>query len=255
MVKTLKITLAITLLYMVFLVVLFPARFATATLKEMNAIPPVIKLGSVSGSIWNGKLSAASYQGIAVDSINWQLSPFSILTGTVLVDFKAGKRRSDIRASGQLAFNSEGLAANNLSIKAPLTAILQHYPLPYGLTSTGHLDLSIVQFQQDKPWCESLDGVVKANDLLIKSAFGQLAVDNVSAKLACPNGVLTASMQPSTNSLGISGNVQLTKTRQYILDAKVQPPSNATQDYINVLKFSGSPNSQNQYVFKYRGKL
>lgn len=255
MVKTLKIIFAVALIYVVFMAVLFPARFATATLKEMNAIPSAIKLGTVSGSIWNGKLSAASYQGIALDSISWQLSPLSMLTGTVLVDFKAGSRRSDIKANGQVAFNSEGLAANNVSIKAPLTAILQHYPLPYGLTSTGHLDLSIAQFQQDKPWCESLDGVVKANDLLIKSAFGQLAVDNVSAKLACPNGVLTASMQPSTNSLGIDGNVQLTKTRQYILDANVKPPSNATQDYINVLKFSGSPNSQGQYVFKYSGKL
>ena len=255
MMKTLKIILAAVLLYLIFMVVLFPARFATATLAQLNAIPPAVKLGNVSGSIWDGKLASVSYQGVVLDSINWQLSPLSILTGTALIDFKAGQRRSDIRAHGQIAFNSQGVSADDLSVKAPLSVVLQHYPLPYGLTSTGNIDLSIAHFQQDKPWCESLDGKFNANELIIKSAFGQLAVDKVSAKLSCPNGVLTAALQPSTNSLGINGTAQLTKTRQYMLDAKVKPPVNAPQDYINVLKFSGSPNSQGQYVFKYNGKL
>lgn len=255
MLKKLKIAFVLVLIYMVFMLALLPARFVTSHLEQKNLMPPQVALGTVTGTVWQGNLSSLTYQGVVLDNVKWELSPLSIFTGTISVGFKAGKPRSAIRASGQLAFNNEGLAAHNLSIKTSLAPLLQSYPLPYGLTSTGRVNLNIATYQQDQPWCKTLDGVIKADDLLIKSAFGQLAVANVSAKLSCPNGVLTATMQPSSNSLGIDGDIQLNKARQYNLNARVLPPADASQDYLNVLKFSGSPNSQGQYVFKYSGKL
>lgn len=255
MLKKLKIAFVLVLIYMVFMLALLPARFVTSHLEQKNLMPPQVVLGNVTGTVWQGNLSSLTYQGVVLDNIKWELSPLSIFTGMISVDFKTGKPRSAIRASGQLAFNNEGFAAHDLSIKTSLVPLLQHYPLPYGLTSTGRVNLTIESYRQGQPWCQTLDGIIKADNLLIKSAFGQLAVDNVSAKLSCPQGVLTATMQPSTNTLGLDGELQLDKTRKYRLNAKIIPPSGASQDYLNVLKFSGSPNSQGQYVFKYSGKL
>lgn len=255
MVKIFKYGLVLLLFYFIFILALLPASFVVNTLEEQRIIPRDVRLGHASGSIWQGNLSSVMVQGIQLEQVRWEMSALSILTGHIKLDINVGKKRSAIRANGQLIINHEGVMANDVSIKSPLAPLVAVNPLPYGLTSTGNIDINITHYTQDQPWCETLSGKVTTSDLLIKSAFGQLAVDNVSAALTCPQGKLMAKLTPSTNSLGIDGELALTKDKQYQVNAKVLPPVGASQDYINVLKFSGTPNSQGHYIFRYNGSL
>jgi len=255
MLKKLKVILLFTLLYCVFMIVMFPATIAVNMAKSWNLIPANVKIGSVSGSVWQGKINHVMYQNIAFDNVRWQLSALSILMGNIDVKLNVGQRGSDIKAKGNVVISRDNINVNDFTLSTPIKPITELYPLPYGLKSSGKLNVTIKEFATGKPWCESLKGTVIASNVLLKSALGKLDVDKFTAKLTCPQGKLLAAMQPKTNSLGINGSAQLNKARQYLVDAKVTPPTNASQDYLNVLRFSGAANSQGQYTFQFKGAL
>jgi len=255
MLKKLKVILLFTLLYCVFMVVMFPATMAVNLAKNWNLVPANVKIGTVSGSVWQGKVNHVIYQNIPLDNVRWQLSALSILMGNIDVKLDVGQRGSDIKAKGNVVLSRTSVNVNDFTLSTPIKPITHLYPLPYGLKSDGKLNLDIKEFVTGKPWCESLKGSVVASDVLLKSALGKLDVDKFTAKLTCPQGKLLAAMQPKTNSLGINGSAQLNKARQYLVDAKVTPPTNASQDYLNVLRFSGTANSQGQYTFQFKGSL
>lgn len=255
MLNKVKYLVVALLLYIVFLVALFPANYAINTVKEMGALPPNVSLGNATGSVWKGRLSSVNYDGITFENIRWDLSVLSILTGSLNADVKIGQRGSKIKGDGRLSYSAQGLSVNDLTLNAPVDYLTTLSPLPYGLTSTGKMNLSINEFIPAQPWCSNLAGQVTITEVLVQSGFGQLAVDKVTAVLSCPQGRLQATLQPSTNTLGINGTAYLTKKRGYVLDAKIVPPASASNDYLSVLNFSGQPNAQGQYVFKYNGQL
>lgn len=237
------------------MVAMFPANVAVNLAKDWQLIPSNVKVSAVSGSVWQGKVNLLSYRGIDLDHVRWELSAVSILMGNADLKLTIGRRGSDIKAKGHVVLSSDSVSVNDFTLSTPIEPFTQFYPLPYGLTTSGKVNVNINQFTQGQPWCESLDGEVIASEVLVQSAFGKLDVDKLTATLACPQGKLLATLQPKTNSLGIDGSAQLDKARQYLVDANISPPSNASPDYLNVLKFSGTPNSKGQYVFQYKGAL
>jgi len=255
MLKKVKIILLFTLLYGVFMVAMFPASMAVNMAKSWNLVPANVNIGSVSGSVWQGKVNQVTFKGIAFEHIRWQLSALPILMGNIDVDLNVGRRGSDIKAQGNVVLSRNSVNVSDFTLSTPIEPITQLSPLPYGLKSYGKLNLTIDDFVTGKPWCESLKGTVVATSVLLKSALGKLDVDKFTAKLTCPQGKLLATMVPKTNSLGIDGSAQVNKARQYLVNAKVVPPSNASQDYLNVLRFSGVANSQGQYTFQFKGSL
>ena len=255
MLKKVKYLVVALLLYVVFLVVLLPANYAIDTVKKMGVVPSTVSLGNATGTVWKGHISSVGYNEITIDNVRWDLSAWSIFTGTLNADVNIGKRGSKIKGHGRFSYSGQGISVNDLLLNAPVEYLTAFSPLPYGLTSTGKISLRVDEFIPAQPWCLELAGKITVSDVLIKSGFGQLAVDTVNAVLSCPKGVLQATMKPSTNSLGINGSAYLNQQRGYALDAKIVPPNSASNDYLNVLNFAGQPNAQGQYIFKYNGRL
>ncbi|MGL4938535.1 type II secretion system protein N, partial [Shewanella sp.] len=72
------------LIYLIFLVVLFPAKIAIA----LAPLPANISVSDVSGSIWSGSIETLSMPQRQVEQVRWELSPWALFLGKVKVDFQ-----------------------------------------------------------------------------------------------------------------------------------------------------------------------
>jgi len=250
-----KIILTAVLLYLVFLISTFPASVAINYAKSAQLLPKNIKLNGVSGSLWQGQLTTVVYQDIELDNVRWKTSLLPMFIGELELDLLIGNRRSDIKADGFLSFSSNGLSLNDFTLKTSMETLTKVKPLPLGLTTTGKLIAKIDNFSQGQPWCQTLNGELNISNSLMKSPLGKLNVANFATTLSCPQGKLTAVTKKSKNSLGIDANVIIDKSKKYIIEATVLPPSDAEKEYINFLNFSGKRNSQGEYSFKHSGRL
>lgn len=255
MFKKLKYIFAILFIYSIFLIGLFPANIALKYLQNNKMIPKEFSLHNASGTVWNGRLNKLDYQHIEIENLRWSISSLPLFIGQLDVAINIGNRRSDIKGSGDISLSNDGLAVNDFSFSAPIATLIKEQSLPYGLNATGDIQGKIDYFSQGKPWCTTLKAKIKTSETVLKSPFGKLDVDQFNGVLSCPKGELTLVTKKGSNSLGIDGTVLITKEKKYTVDVNVFPPTNASQDYINLLRFSGKPNNQGHYSLKHSGRL
>lgn len=76
------------LIYLVALVITFPAERAYAHLQASEQVPRGFALSGISGSIWSGQAGQALVQGQMLENLQWTLKPWSLLFGQVGVSWR-----------------------------------------------------------------------------------------------------------------------------------------------------------------------
>ena len=71
------------LVYLVALVLTFPAERAYAHWKASGHASRTVALSGISGSVWSGKAGMALIQGQSLENVEWTLRPWSLLFGQV----------------------------------------------------------------------------------------------------------------------------------------------------------------------------
>ncbi|MDP2561941.1 type II secretion system protein N [Psychrobium sp. 1_MG-2023] len=239
--------IASAVVYFVFLISIMPA---TAVLPWVK-LPPQIKLGAVSGSIWQGQVSSLSYQGLTVAPIHWKLAPLSLVSASAQLDIKLGSRQSEIQGAGQLTVKHNEILIDGLTLQAPIEQLTRVVALPMGLSASGRANLDVSAYHYTGLWCQELNGQLNVNELVVSSGFGQVDVTRAQAKLGCDQGNLVAKLVPNTNSLGIKLDATLDKSQRLTTTGFIKPPANAPKDFVNLLKFMGQPNPNGQYLINY----
>lgn len=73
-----RILLLLLLAYLAFVVITFPASFATT---RLNAAMPEVQVKDVDGSIWSGGARDIRYHGIAIGALDWNAQPLGVFQG------------------------------------------------------------------------------------------------------------------------------------------------------------------------------
>jgi len=250
-VKYFKYGLIAIVSYGLFLLVLLPASFV------VNYIPPQpgVTLGPAQGTIWQGKLDYVRYNQVTVNNVTWDVLWGPLLQGRLMLDLNLGNRKDDIRGGGEVGYSFAGVVANNFKLSAPLATISQIQPLPLGLKASGMLNLFLDSYQQASPWCEVLSGNLRLASANISSNLGSVDITKAQAVFNCDKGALVAVIKPATNSLGIDAKVRLDQKRQLKVSGFVTPAANAPRDFVELLKFTGQPDSNGRYVLNFKQKI
>ena len=82
-----KPILLCVLLYLVFVVVLMPAKWAVQFIPKNAGVEP----SGVSGTIWQGQAQQLMLRGEQIDKVQWQVKPLALLTGQLAADVKFGQ--------------------------------------------------------------------------------------------------------------------------------------------------------------------
>ena len=245
-----KITIGVVV-YLLFLVILFPASLAV----RLAPLPSNIQLAGVEGSIWAGSVETVHLPQRQLEQVSWDVNPWALLLGKLDVDLVIGSRATAVSAKGTLGWSMSGLSASQLRFEAPNRFLIGNARLPFRTDVNGEVSLFVETLTQGTPWCEQLQGKLFLNHTHVKNQFGEYPLGDMELGLSCVDGKVQLQMDEAKNQLGVSGTLQLAAEQQVIVTAKIKETDSQPEDLKKSLMFLGKKDSQGYYPINYQGKV
>lgn len=143
-------------LYLLFFTATMPAHFAYGNWKKYLGKQAPVQISEIHGSIWSGKTGEALINGQQVQSIQWDMSVFSLLLGVIELRWEA--KVKDGFAKGVAGYSIFGnIYLNNVEAWLPLAQVDRLLRLDY-LRPAGELDLAISKLRIEDAAVVALDG-------------------------------------------------------------------------------------------------
>lgn len=245
-----KIILGLVI-YLVFLIALFPASLAV----RLAPLPANISIAGVEGSVWSGSIETVSLPQRQLEQIRWDLSPWSLLLGKVKADVQIGSRGTAVNGKGTVSWSLSGISAKGLRFEAPDNFLIGNARLPFKTVIGGEVSLIVETLEQGLPWCEQLTGKLFLNHTEVKNQFGEYPLGDIELGLSCIDGKVQLQTSESQNQLGLSGTLQLAAEKQVIVTAKIKETDGQPEDLRKSLAFLGKKDSQGYYPISYQGRV
>ena len=231
---------ALLLFFIVCLLVKAPAWLLTTAVDGRVA---GLQLGTVSGSLWRGRLEQAAYNGVAVSGIDWQLRPLGLLTGRALslsVD-QPLQAKADIGLLG-----TSKLRIFDLQASGSFAPLLDAVGLPT-MGFDGRFSGAISRAVLERDGCETVTG-----DAVLESISGDIdgidSIAPVGIDLGCNKQQLVVTVD-GDNPAQVRGVVQLAVTGRASGNIQISPPPGSPL-FRSLSQFVGRP--QNGKDFQLR---
>ena len=238
-------------IYLVFLVVLMPAKVVLAFIP----LPSNVKVANIGGSIWQGSASSVEVQGKTFDQVRWDVNPWALFLGKASADIVIGSKATSFNTKGHVSYSFSGLKVTELTLHSNADFLLAGQRLPFRTKAGGEVTLHVADFTQGQPLCESLQGKVLLHQVNVKNQFGDFPLGELDFALGCEQGEVVLTAAESGNKIGVSGQVNIGKGNRYKVAAKLKPTANMPEMIRNNLQYLGKPDSKGYYSIKYQGKL
>lgn len=239
------------LIYLVFLVALFPANIALS----LAPLPANVNISGVSGSIWSGSIDNLQLQQRQLEQLRWELSPWALLLGSVRVDLQVGSRSTPVSAKGAVTWSMDGISAQGLRFEAPDSFLIANAKLPFKTEIQGEVSLLVETLEQGKPWCEQLTGKLFLNQTNVNNQFGNYPLGNIELGLSCVEGKVQLATDESKNQLGIIGTLQLDEGNMLKVAAKIKETAEQPEDMRKSLPMLGKRDSDGYFPVAYQGRI
>ena len=237
--------------YLVFLVTTMPLVFLVNNIEY----PKYIDIDTVSGSIWQGEIAQISVANNQVKQIKTELSFWSLLTLSPIVDVSFGDTTS-VGPEGKftLRVSSNQLQLNNVELFVSANDIAKQLPLPLPITAQGNIELSFTQLiidSSDKLVCQQAQGHISWVRSGVVALEQNIKLGKIDADLDCEKGDLRAKIL-SKNNLGLSFDARLSLANQKASgQGYLKPGAKFPAQLQSALSFLGRPDSQGRYQLRF----
>ncbi|MCA1931712.1 type II secretion system protein N [Rheinheimera sp.] len=240
-------------LYLVFLVVLAPAAW---WLKLVD-LPSQLKLGPVSGTLWQGQVQAVSLNGYVLPQLSWQLKPWALFTGKLALSLDIGQIRQPTLpyAKADLAYGFSGLELNSSQLRLPVEPIipLLKLRLPFEVSASGNLLLNIQHFTMGAPWCEQLAGKASWLDAKFLAPSGWIDLKALDAGLSCEQGQLQLVTEPG-NPLALNVTAVIGEQGKYQLNGTMKPDASMPKEVHQAMQYVSRPDAEGRFTLKLQSR-
>ena len=226
--------------YLVFVLATVPAGVIVGLVE----LPKNVKLGMVSGSLWNGKASAVQVDNDIVSDVSWSLNPLSLVIGSINADLKFGKARikGDISGNGNINtdFSFSSVDLDGFVLRYPAADLARKMNLAIPATLSGQVVFNINQYQQAKPYCEQLDGKVTWNNAGANVFKKQVSLGKVAANLGCDKGQVSLQIKDK-NPLGLQFTGLIADKGKFSGKGFIKPDGTMSTDVHNTVQTMFGP--------------
>jgi general secretion pathway protein N len=234
--------------YLLFTLLMTPASWWL----KLATLPPQLQLGQVSGTLWQGSVSAARYQQLDIGALRWQLNGWALFSAKLQFDVQSGSMQTP-----QLPFiaavASYGIRGAQLSqalLKLPVAQILPLLDLPLPVDASGDLALDIAEFSQGQPWCQSLSGQASWQDArLLTPAGNWLELQSLFGELRCADGTIVLTTD-GNNVLGLDIKAVI-NAGQLLVNGTLKPDAAMPKEVHQAMQFLGRPDAQGRYTIRF----
>ena len=209
------VVFAVTL-YVVFLLVNFPADRAYALVK--HRLPPRIQLYGLAGSVWHGHADVAQLGQYRVAPLNWQYRPAGLLAGRI--DVKVQFNRGAGRASAVVGLSPGGdVRLSDVDASLPASELVQMLRLPL-VQVDGELNAKLDSLQIKASHFTALNGTLTWNNArVLKPQSYELG--GLVALFNTDNNIIKGTLKDKGGKLSVDGLVTLKPDGTYQLNANV----------------------------------
>lgn len=215
---------------------------------KLIVLPPQLQLGTVSGSLWQGEISAVKYQQLYFPAVRWQLNGWRLFTGKMQFTLQSGSKQQFTQPflDARVSYGFSGAALQNTVVRLPMMQLVPMLPLPLPVAATGDLVLEIADYQQGQPWCQQLQGNVSWLDARLQSPTGNwLELQSLFGALSCEQGTVQLNTDPA-NALGLDVKVVL-NAEQMLVNGTIKPDASMPDEVHQAMQFVGKPDAQGRY--------
>ncbi|WP_412971568.1 type II secretion system protein N [Glaciecola sp. MF2-115] len=232
--------------YLILLVAYIPAAHVLAFVQKNNPKLPV-SIGSVEGTLWSGRVDKVIAQGIAINNLRWELSPWSLLLGKASIDLNGGKIRDTQQTyvKGNISaslFNVQNISAQELKLFLPARSVMAQVPMPVPVTADGRFRVDIQDFEFNNA-CINLAGKGSWLKGTVSGPTGVIDFGNFDANLACEGEQFSIQILPD-NKLNLDAKVLLSVAGKYKINGRFKPASDLPKEVHQSANFFGAADSQ-----------
>lgn len=254
----LRYTLLGSVLYLLFLIALFPAAQAYRLAADpLKAALPQLQLAGVEGTIWSGKVKSLVYRKAPIGEVSWQLSPLPLMFASAhlnaLMQSKDGYLQSQI--SAPLTGGDGSVELTEIEGRMPITELMRFTPyLPVALDGMLSFDLPGMVVAADGRLIQA-EGTVTWHQAAMSApqalSFGDLQVVLHTDE----EGQISGDISDRGGPLKVAGKLVLSPDRSYRLQATVTAAPEAPSSLVSSLGWLGRPDANGRYSINYNGKM
>lgn len=234
--------------YVLFSLILMPASW----LIKMLPMPAELKLGRVSGTVWQGEVSAVHYDSLAFDRLSWSLNGWALFSGKVQLALQSGSLQNPALPyiKGDVSYGFAGAALSDTMLTLPVSQLLPMLSLPMPVDASGTLVLDVSAYQQGQPRCRALNGSASWQEARLQTPTGNwLDLQNLFGTLSCDNGTAVLSTD-GENVLGLEIKA-VANAEQLLVNGTLKPSANMPQEVHQAMQFLGKPDAQGRYPIRF----
>ena len=237
-----------TLTYLVFLLALLPAQYATGWLAKRL---PAVQLIGVTGTVLSGQADILEIQGIPVGALRWQfdwLAPFSLTYG-----YRLELDSADGSVSGRADARGARLYLRALQGHVPVSAFERWLPLPsHSLQGTLELNVKEVNLNSGRP--VAAEGEIELDDGALSWPRAFTLGSYRMTLNPTQGGGIQAEAVDVASPLKLRASLSLSDQGAYHLSGTLAPRDPADAATRSILAGLGAADSTGQYPFDVRGQ-
>ncbi|KFK91775.1 MULTISPECIES: type II secretion system protein N [unclassified Serratia (in: enterobacteria)] len=215
-------------------------------------LPADMRVGSFSGSLWQGSLHQFNWRNVTLPELKWQFTWSSWQPALRL----ALHDPQGIQGSGTLR-GWLSLQLYQWQLSAPAGFVQQQLPLPLPITAQGKLQLRLQQGEFSSHGCSSLSGgVANWQNAQLASPLGELLLSNVQAQLSCDaKGALALVLKQDSSHLNLTGRGSLGFDGRYQFSGQLRSGPQLPDVMKPLMNQLGRVDDQGQIAWQVQGKL
>ena len=225
-----------------------PAQFAYDLVAERLG---AVRLGGISGGVWQGHASSVQVFGTQLGALDWQLQPLPLLHGNVAAHLALNG--GEIVATGDVERVFDGaLNVRDANIHAPARLAAPALDIP-ALQLLGDLDIAIANARLRGPWPESANGTARWRNAAVAGA-AQAELGDLEATFAsAADGSIGGAVRDLGGPLQLSGTLRV-NAGSYDADATLRArDGNARVN--EALRYIGEPQADGSSHLVIHGQL
>jgi general secretion pathway protein N len=235
-------------IYLVFLIVLFPAslgwKLSPASLKQQ------VQLSGIQGRIWNGSASSLVINRNALGSIDWTLNPWSLIMGSASGSFKID-REPELLAGNYSVSGMSTLELSNIEARIQGES-LEPLTTPFLLHGSITASFDTIRYKRGEE--VGLKGVVKLRNTFVEG-LQDIQLGDVTAEVRPDGTGSVATFKNQASPLDIQGKVDLDIKGLFNLELGILNQDNKRKDLDNMLAVLGKPDISGRVTLNYKRRI
>ncbi len=242
----------VILAYLLFLIAYTPATYVTALIQEQSKNQ--ISFQNVSGTLFEGQASSVSSQGIVVNNLNWQLSPWSLILLQAKLELNGGNIRNaqDIYLKGRMTaslLNTQRFSVEKAQVFVPTKTLLSQLKLPVFVTASGRFRVDINTFSFDQG-CQELEGNGNWLNAGVNVNNKQVDFGTFDASLSCQGEAFALQIAPS-NGLNLDAKAVAELGGKFSVQGEFNIPDSMPNEIKQAAPYFGRETSSGRYTINF----